>query len=651
MAELRSTDIIDKLSKLNKKANYLQTQINDISSSGGESQEGLKQKGVVFQINANGNQYQTQSNGIINLGNIGGLTTDDWETMNDTYAKISHNHEVSDIKSTSADLDGNGFHVIVSEGHGTETKWANLDDTTNYPLPYAKKSLEDDVSGLSGDVSSLSSTVGVHTTNISSLSSGLEGVIRDVSSLTTRVGTAEDNIADIGGDLIGYDNKLKSLNSSVDELAGQVESCQSNITTINTSISALETDINKAHVDIEVLQNTKANKTDVEAIEQDLSSLTQEIECDHVLEITGVTGHEYNLAIDDQQMLLNKIQGQSFVVNQLIGSNSYINNDYTDNAEAFRFSVLARNEEWHILNPNDAGILLTKTNFKLEGIVTLPSNMKEFRFKHNGLTIDLAFGYVLEDTIKSHSNHKVLYSMFVKSCNVTALGGVNIENIMLIDLTQMFGAGKEPTTVKEFYSRYGNGYIPYNEGEFKHSQCNLISRGRNIWNEEWEYGYLDANGNIAKDNAIRSKDLIPVLPNTTYYIKGEDIVVTKYDINKKPLGYIVWRVSNVAFNTPSDTYYIRIAKPGISSYQNDICINVSDVNFNGTYEPYKEEIFVVNQEFKAFDYAQGNKKTTTTSEEVDLGTLDWVYSNEAGHYRFTSTSLKDLVKKPSSNSV
>ena len=40
-------------------------------------------------------------------------------------------------------------------------------------------------------------------------------------------------------------------------------------------------------------------------------STTVDVECDHEYEITGETGHEYGIAVEDQQMLLKKIQGQT----------------------------------------------------------------------------------------------------------------------------------------------------------------------------------------------------------------------------------------------------------------------------------------------------------------------------------------------------
>lgn len=51
----------------------------------------------------------------------------------------------------------------------------------------------------------------------------------------------------------------------------------------------------------------------------------------------------------------------------------------------------------------------------------------------------------------------------------------------LFDLTQMFGAGNEPSTVEEFWSYFGNVVYPYNEGEtqplFKISRKSITGRG------------------------------------------------------------------------------------------------------------------------------------------------------------------------------
>jgi hypothetical protein len=53
---------------------------------------------------------------------------------------------------------------------------------------------------------------------------------------------------------------------------------------------------------------------------------------------------------------------------------------------------------------------------------------------------------------------------------------------MLIDLTQMFGEGNEPTTVEEFESMFPNAYYPYSEGELMSIPVNEVEEvGKNIF--------------------------------------------------------------------------------------------------------------------------------------------------------------------------
>ena len=115
--------------------------------------------------------------------------------------------------------------------------------------------------------------------------------------------------------------------------------------------------------------------------------------------------------------------------------------------------------------------------------------------------------------------------------------------------------------------------------------------GFNVWDEEWELGAFDANGQpVANNNAIRSKNFIPVLPNTTYYFKcGSNAYTSPFEYNADKnfinrIGYIV----NQTFTTSSNTHFLKIgmlASYG-TTYKNDICINISDASKNGIYEAY-----------------------------------------------------------------
>ena len=125
----------------------------------------------------------------------------------------------------------------------------------------------------------------------------------------------------------------------------------------------------------------------------------------------------------------------------------------------------------------------------------------------------------------------------------------------------------------------------------------IKSVGRNAWDEEWENGAIaNATGEDAKDSSrIRSKNYIPIFPSTNYYCYyGEDaganhIYAFFYDNDKNFISGGA-RISGKVFTTPSNAYYLRISNYGatLTTYKHDICINLSDSEFNGQYEAYRE---------------------------------------------------------------
>lgn len=72
----------------------------------------------------------------------------------------------------------------------------------------------------------------------------------------------------------------------------------------------------------------------------------------------------------------------------------------------------------------------------------------------------------------------------------------------------------------------------------------------------------------------------------------------EYDENKNYIQYLSYRgktPNNGLFTTSSTCRYIRFRISETSeTYQNDTCINLSDSNKNGTYEPYKKSSLHLN---------------------------------------------------------
>ena len=171
-----------------------------------------------------------------------------------------------------------------------------------------------------------------------------------------------------------------------------------------------------------------------------------------------------------------------------------------------------------------------------------------------------------------------------------------LRNVQVFDLTLMFGAGKEPSTAAEFESLYPLVYYACNAGELVNNKAKALENvGFNLWDEEWEQGSIDGNGNnISSSTAIRGINYIRVLPSTAYYAKGT-LAVFYHDANKSFISYEM--KTDTTFTTPSNCAYLRLCTSYLityHTYNHDICINLSDPAKNGTYEPYKRVVLPLN---------------------------------------------------------
>lgn len=117
--------------------------------------------------------------------------------------------------------------------------------------------------------------------------------------------------------------------------------------------------------------------------------------------------------------------------------------------------------------------------------------------------------------------------------------------------------------------------------------------GVNKWDEEWESGDLNVTsdgGNHANTNRIRSKNYIPVIPETSYYLTSSysNTIVAFYDSSKaypyntQNVGWVLLPASKV-ITIPNWCYYIRFYYNS-TAYSNDVALNYpSSVT---TYSPY-----------------------------------------------------------------
>lgn len=201
--------------------------------------------------------------------------------------------------------------------------------------------------------------------------------------------------------------------------------------------------------------------------------------------------------------------------------------------------------------------------------------------------------------------------------------------------------------------------------------------GVNQWNEETADGYIDSGtGNmVSSANHICSKNFIPCLPNTNYYLvcPNASMSFDFYDTNKTFIS-TTYIGKNTIFTTPSNCYYMKFwnskANYGSQTYNHDISINYPSSNTG--YFPYSnicpivghsevetkivgKNLFNPNIESKTasgvtYSYSNGGILLNgTKSGESKANLTSVVMDFPAGTYTFSGSLASGTIKKDNAN--
>ena len=232
----------------------------------------------------------------------------------------------------------------------------------------------------------------------------------------------------------------------------------------------------------------------------------------------------------------------------------------------------------------------------------------------------------------------------------TELTGLSFTGI-IIDLTQMFGVGNEPTSVDDplvqWAIMYAQLHPEYDAGSLISCKSSkLISRGINQWDEEWVVGSITSDGSIAVTGTIYGTSYNRCTPNETYY-SNVPLRLAYYDANKTFL-YRDTNAGNV-HAIPSNAQFFRptMTTNYGTTYNNDICINISNTNINGTYYPSEEHtVDLPDDELRSAGFAYDERSSNGTRTQrigvVDLGTLDYIAQYAYGINEFYTRDLANL---------
>ena len=244
----------------------------------------------------------------------------------------------------------------------------------------------------------------------------------------------------------------------------------------------------------------------------------------------------------------------------------------------------------------------------------------------------------------------------------TNLTGYYAKQFHIIDLTQWFGSNDlipaDLLSHPEHFSWHYNGDLSYNVGAI--GNCTgryLVCGDRQVWDEQWEVGGISTSTgeNMPNQSIIRSKNYIPIIPNTNYYIKlstaSNGYFAYWYDKNQNFISYNEKYNSNLT--SPANAWYLRFVGNSAygSTYNNDITISIYYSTGDGynEYYPYVPPVIydtgteVLRKAGLAKDTKAPDGTITRRIGYVDLGSLTWGAAGSAdGVVRVCSSTLNTM---------
>lgn len=254
-----------------------------------------------------------------------------------------------------------------------------------------------------------------------------------------------------------------------------------------------------------------------------------------------------------------------------------------------------------------------------------------------------------------------------------ATAGTYKFTLQLFDLTAMFGAGNEPTSVEEFEKMFPNDYYPYNAGEIVSAgTTEIVEQGKNLFDLEkcvelgLYYGFeIDTNKTL--QIALKGGKTCPT--NVSFgiaYIRGntmanwlvtsQGVVETKTDSSKMTdstqIMVVCYPGNKETMQSIADAFDIMLVD-GI--YKSDTM---------PAYAPFHRNEYPIPEAIKAlpgYGWSAGtarnyvdyeNKRYVQCVNSVDLGTLTWTAGGGISSQTvFIASSRKICGQKLSYNSA
>lgn len=450
----------------------------------------------------------------------------------------------------------------------------------------------------------------------------------DVKTGDLSIGISED----LENTLSSLNLALTQVSTKADNAASKAETASQEANTANQTASSAKTTANEASTQVaEVAKGVAQNKAKIEAIEEDYISKGKAV--DFATDLTGVveaTAEEFvyrpsagEKSIRDKSAVIRRIKGNSVVWEQKLlpltsdnwnqYSTTYANIAFADNAATLTLTAAYTGQSVYNIglryNPPTTQKYLSGHVYLIVGLCKLQSDgklliqMANQNFETNKISASpnkwVSFGAI--GSLTNDSSTFYIKPPFSYS-NLREGSSYSVSNVMLFDLTAMFGEGNEPETVEEFRKVYNEVYYPYCKPELRSMKTWWIKAvGFNLFNKNSAVvGALTSTGSIDNTSSFTKQYFtakLKVLPNTTYYLLN----VSNYYYYRSYVFYDAFdnvissgglqAGSSGGYNasgtvtTPNNAAYMGVVVH--NTFIDQCCINFSHSGVrNGEYEPY-----------------------------------------------------------------
>lgn len=217
---------------------------------------------------------------------------------------------------------------------------------------------------------------------------------------------------------------------------------------------------------------------------------------------------------------------------------------------------------------------------------------------------------------------------------------VTVDNINIFDLTAMgitASTADEAIAALRSFGIEPTVYNDYSVGKMIDSQVDgITSRGFNQWNEQYTIANIETTGQSNPGEVVSGNKLVSSFirckGGETYYKHGTTsygwLLFFYYDKNQNFISNDGSWTGDGTFTTPENAYFMRFKSyNNATTYNHDICINISNASLNGTYQPYVEDVHALS-----LPVMRSAGDVTDDCEKVRVGTYTFTGSEGFTQY-------------------